>query len=173
MAQAKIKNILKDLLELLQVTPQKIAVEKDKEKTYQVQVDLDDQDTGIMIGYHGDTVSALQLVLGLLLYRQTGKWDRVVVNVGDYRQKREESLIKTAEDTVKRVLATGEPIALFNLNPFERRVIHLHLEKNSDVVSESDGEGRNRHLIISPKNPSVNEPPLPVEDTGSADEPQS
>ena len=163
--KAKLNKLTKDLLKKLEVTPQSVDLTKDKDDTYQLDIKLDEQDTGILIGYHGDTIAALQLILGLMLYKQTGKWDRVIVNIGDYRQKREESLQATAEDTVKRVKFSGEPIALFNLNPFERRVIHMYLKDHKEVQSESEGEGRNRHLIISLKDESkAEEPPLPEED---------
>lgn len=163
--EKEIKKIAKDLLEKLEIKPTKLEVKKDEADTYQLNLEIDENDTGILIGYHGDTIAALQLILGLMLYKQTGKWDRVIVNVGDYRQKRAESLEQTAEDTLKRVKFSGEPIALFNLNPFERRVIHMYLKDHPEVQSESEGEGRNRHLIISLKDEAkAEEPPLPDED---------
>jgi spoIIIJ-associated protein len=102
-----------------------------------------------------------------MIYKQTGSWQRLIVNVGDYRQKRQESIEKMADDTVKRVKFSGEPIALFNLNPFERRLIHTYLADHPDVTTVSEGEGRNRHLIVHPKNPQS--PPPPEEP--SQDEP--
>ena len=157
-----LEKIIKDLLKHLEIKPLEIAVEKDDNDTYQLNLKLEEQDTGILIGYHGDTITSLQLVLGLLLYKQTGSWTRVILNIGDYREKRSESLKKTAEDTVHRVKFSGEPIALFNLNPFERREIHMHLSDHPEVVTESQGEGRNRHLIVKLKEGL--EPPPPTDE---------
>jgi len=165
-----LKKIITSLLKKLDIAPEKIDLKLEKkQEAYQLTLKLDENDTGLLIGYHGDTIASLQLILGLMLYKKSGEWSRVVVNIGDYREKRQESLEQTAEDTVKRVKFSSEPIALFNLNPFERRVIHMYLKEHPDVVSQSEGEGRNRHLIISLKDPSKSEePPLPEEDGASA-----
>ncbi len=159
--KAKLKKITQDLLKKLDIKASKITIVKDKEDTYQLDLKLEDQDAGLLIGYHGDTIAALQLILGLMLYKKDGSWSRVIVNIGDYRQKRQESLEKMAEDTVKRVKFSGEPIALFNLNPFERRVVHLYLENHPEAQSQSEGEGGNRHLIVSLKDSSAQKPPPP------------
>lgn len=157
-----IEALLLDLLKHLDITPKEVTITQDDTQTYQVDLKLSDQDTGILIGYHGDTIAALQLILALLFYKQSGSWSRLIVNIGDYRQKRQESLEKMAQDTVQRVKFSGESIALFNLNPFERRVVHMCLADHPDVLTASEGEGRNRHLIVKPKHPPV-EPPPPDE----------
>ena len=162
--EKKLLKITKSLLKKLDIKPIDIKVKKDDEQALQLSLELNDSDTGVLIGYHGDTISSLQLILGLMIYKDTGSWTRLVVNIGDYREKKQSSLEKTAEDTVRKVTFSGEPIALFNLNPFERRIIHVHLKDHPDVISESEGEGQNRHLIISPKDPSLNQPPPPSDD---------
>lgn len=159
MDEKQIKDLLTSLLKHLQITPKNLTITQDEESTYQLQLDLDDQDAGILIGYHGDTVAALQLIVALMLYKQTSSWSRLIVNIGDYRQKRQESLEKMAQDTAQRVKFSSEPIALFNLNPFERRLIHMFLADHSDVITESEGEGRNRHLVVRPKEGSAPPPP--------------
>lgn len=146
-----IKTFTAKLLDQLDIKPQDISVSKDKSGTYQIQLNLDEKDTGILIGYHGDTIAALQLIIGLLVYKQKQSWQKLVVNINDYRQRRQESLETMAQDTADRVLQHNEPIALFNLNPFERRQVHMFLSKNPQVVTESQGEGPNRHLIVYPK----------------------
>jgi spoIIIJ-associated protein len=165
MDEKQIKDLLTSLLKHLQITPKNLTITQDEESTYQLQLDLDDQDAGILIGYHGDTVAALQLIVALMLYKQTSSWSRLIVNIGDYRQKRQESLEKMAQDTAQRVKFSSEPIALFNLNPFERRLIHMFLADHSDVITESEGEGRNRHLVVRPKEgsapPPLNDEPNP------------
>ncbi|MBU1085475.1 KH domain-containing protein [Patescibacteria group bacterium] len=157
-------TITKDLLKKLDITSEKITITKTESEAFEVDIKLKEADSGILIGYHGDTLSSLQLMIGLIAYKESGSWIRVILNIGDYRQKREDSLKVLAADTAKRVKFSNEPIALFNLNPFERRTIHLILETDKDIVTESEGEGRNRHLIIKPKDPTVNIPPLPTED---------
>lgn len=147
----KIKKLVKDLLSKLEVEPEKINLKKDNTDTYHLDLKLSGQDGGVLIGYHGDIITALQLILGLILYKKQGSWTRLVVNINDYRQKRSEDLKKTADDTVKRVKFSSQPIALFNLNPYERRIIHLYLKDHPDVNTDSEGQGKNRRLIVSLK----------------------
>ncbi|AKM79833.1 MAG: Single-stranded nucleic acid binding R3H domain protein [Candidatus Beckwithbacteria bacterium GW2011_GWB1_47_15] len=144
----KIKSLLGDLLDHLDIKPEKISVKKNPDDGYQVDIVASDEDAGVLIGYHGETISALQLILGLLLYKDQGQWVKVVVNVGDYRQKRSQDLEQMAQATAEKVIYSGEPIALFNLNPYERRLIHQFLSATPEVTTESQGEGKNRHLIV-------------------------
>lgn len=132
------------------VDPKAIKITKDKEGTISLDLELPDQEAGILIGYHGETIAALQLLLNMILYQQTGEWSKLVVNIGDYRKKRTDYLTTMAEDTAAKVTESGEPLALYNLNPFERRIVHMALSENKQVVTESQGEGKNRFLVVSP-----------------------
>lgn len=142
-----IKSLVKELLEFLGIVSKKIEVAT-KDEGWTVNLTLDEADKGILIGYHGETISAIQSILNLLFFKKTGEWAKIIVNIGDYRQKREEALIKLAQETVAKVKLSGQPMALFNLNPFERRTIHALLGDDEAVTTESEGEGNNRHLII-------------------------
>ncbi len=142
-----IKTEAQKLLEYLMVEA-KIDV-SEKEDVYEVQIET--EDTGILIGYHGETLTSLQLILSLILYKRLGSWLRVVINVGDWRQKREEILKQMALSAAERVAATGEAMVLPNLSSFERRIIHLLLVDHPNVTSSSEGEGEERKLIIKPK----------------------
>ncbi|MCX6817027.1 MAG: KH domain-containing protein [Candidatus Beckwithbacteria bacterium] len=153
--EKNIAKLTKQLLSQLGVEPTKITISSPEPDSYLLDLELADQEMGMLIGYHGDTISALQLMLNLLLYRQKGEWCKLVVNIGDYRQKREETLIKLAQDTAQRVKFSGQPMALFNLNPFERHTIHAFLSTDPKVATESEGEGRNRHLIVKPASAAV------------------
>jgi spoIIIJ-associated protein len=150
----KLEPIVKDLLTQLGVEPQGVTVAAGEENTVNVDIQVGEADSGILIGYHGETINAIQLLLGLMFHRVKGEWQRVIVNIGDYRQKRTDYLTDLAEDTAAKVIESGEAMALYNLNPFERRVVHMVLSKNKDVVTESQGEGKNRFLVVSPKNVS-------------------
>lgn len=149
--EKNIKTLVQELFKQLEIKPETIGLVKSETGNgYQLNLKFSDQDTGILIGYHGDTISALQLIINLLIYKKLGEWLRLEVNIGDYRQKRAESLEKMALDSAQRVKFSGQPMALFNLNPFERRLIHEFLAKDPAVTTESEGEAKNRHLIIKP-----------------------
>lgn len=149
-----ITDLTEELLKKIKIEA-KVKVEEDKDGVFQIGIDTDD--TGILIGYHGETLSALQLILGLMVYKKTDHWVRLVVNVGDYREKRQETLTQMALNSAERVISTGEPVALAYLNAGERRLIHLALQDNPDVFTESEGEADNRRLIIKPKNKASEE----------------
>lgn len=136
------------LLELLGVKAEKsVALDKDSG----VRISLETEDTGLLIGYHGQTLFSLQFILNLILYKKLGRWENVTLNVGDWRQKREEQLKKMTLSLVERVEATGEPAACPYLSAAERRLVHMSLQDHSRVTTESEGEGENRRLIIKLK----------------------
>lgn len=143
-----IKETSEELLKRLKIKA-KVKVEEDEGEV--VHVSLETEETGILIGYHGETLSALQLILGLIIYKKQGSWTRIVLNVGDYRERREETLKQMALRAAERVRQTGEAVSLPFLNAGERRIIHLILEDSLEVSTESEGEGENRKLIIKPK----------------------
>jgi len=150
--EKNIKALVQELFKQLEIVPEAVElVEAEAGNSYQLNLKFSDQDTGILIGYHGDTISALQFIINLLIYKKQGEWKRLVVNIGDYRQKRAAGLEQMALDSAQRVKFSGQPMALFNLNPYERRVIHEFLSRDPAVTTESEGEARNRHLVIKPR----------------------
>jgi len=119
------------------------------EDSYQVLLESDTP--ALLIGYHGDTLAALQLLISLHLHSQTEQWLNLSLNVNDYRQRRETSLHSLADSAVDQVLATGLPHMLPPLPANERRIVHLHLSNHPKVSTSSQGVGRSRSVVISPK----------------------
>lgn len=107
-----------------------------------------ESETGLLIGKKGETLTSIQTVLGLMFKQKTGEWNRVTVNVGDYREKEEDYLKNLAVSAANRARETGEPQTLYNLNPAQRRIIHMHLSEEKDVLTESMGEGSERYLVV-------------------------
>ena len=116
-----------------------------------ISITLETEDTGIIIGYHGETLEALQLVLSLILAKENGEFKRVSVEAGDYKKNRTEWLERLAVDTKERALADGKEVYLSDLKSWERRVVHVFLQDDKEVVSESSGEGKDRVLVIKPR----------------------
>lgn len=143
-----VENLVKELIGHLGVQA-KAEVKEDKEGVIHIQ--LETEDPGILIGYHGETLASLQLLLGLMTYRQTNEWQRILVNVGDYRERRQESLERMALSAAQKVRFSGEEQALPFMTATERRLIHLALADDAEVMTESEGEGRNRRVVIKPK----------------------
>lgn len=144
----QVKSLAEQLLQSLEIAGS-VLVETDESGAYRVNITT--EETGLLIGFHGQTLESFQLILGLMTGKTLDTWERVYVNVGDYREKREEALMYMAQRAAERALATGRPIELSRLSAGERRVVHLTLSGDERVSTESMGEGSDRKLIISPK----------------------
>lgn len=122
-----------------------------EENEEEIKLTLDTQDSGMIIGYHGETLDALQLILALVLSKKQGVFKRVSIEVGDYKKNREEWLKRLAADAKEKAVSQNREVVLEELKPWERRVIHLILAQDDEVISESSGEGRERVLVVRPK----------------------
>jgi spoIIIJ-associated protein len=143
-----IKQTAEELLEKLQIAAA-VEVVATSENAYQVNINT--EESGLLIGRHGETLSSFQIILGLLVYKKLGAWAKVAVEVGDYRARRAEQLTAMAASYAQQAVSLGRPVSFPPLSPFERRVIHLALSDRADVETESTGEGRERRVVVKPK----------------------
>jgi spoIIIJ-associated protein len=141
------EKTIKNFFDLLGLKT-KFKISEDEES---ISLTLDTEDTGIVIGYHGETLEALQLVIALMLAKETGVFKRVSIEVGEYKKNREEWLERIALDAKERALSEGREVFLSDLKSWERRVVHLLLQDDKEVVSESSGEGKERVLVVKPR----------------------
>ncbi len=144
-----IQELTEKLLSLTGVSAE-IEVVDLGESTYEVNLSTEDE-TGLLIGFRGENINAIQTVLGIMLKGQTGEWYRLVVNVGDYREKQEEKLKELATQSADRAIETKEPQPIYNLSAGQRRAVHMHLANRNDVTTESSGIEPERYLVIKPK----------------------
>lgn len=144
-----IQDTTSELLALLDVDASFKVLEKESDEG--VGVVLDTKDSGIVIGHHGDMLESLQLVLSLCISKKIDRFIRISVEVGDYKKNRTDWLKSLALETKERVLVEGKELAIPSLKSWERRIIHLLLQEDKEVASESQGEGRDRVLIVSPR----------------------
>jgi spoIIIJ-associated protein len=114
-------------------------------------LDVETDNGGLLIGRRGDTLSALQYIVNVLVGKRTRRWTKVVVDVEHWRERREETLRALALRQAERVRQQRRPIALDPMPANERRIIHLALQGHRDVGTHSEGEEPNRRLIITPK----------------------
>src|SRR4051794_8975401 len=108
---------------------------------------------GSLIGRKGERLSALQHLVNLMLSRRTGQWTRVLVDVEDYRGRRERQLADLAARAAERVVETGKMLQLEPMPALERRWVHLALRDNAGVSTQSIGEEPNRRVVVLPRNP--------------------
>ena len=122
-----------------------------KESKDSIDVTISSDDPGLIIGHHGDTLDSLQLILSLIIAKKLGEFKRVTLEASDYKKNRSEYLKNLADQTKERVLEEKKEVYLPNLKPWERRIVHLYFQDDSEVFSESVGEGKDRSLVIKPK----------------------
>ncbi len=106
---------------------------------------------GALIGRKGERLSALQHLVNLMLSKEMGSWTRVLVDVEDYRGRRERQLRDLALRAASRVVETGKMLQLEPMPALERRWIHLTLRDHPDVSTQSIGEEPNRRVVIVPR----------------------
>lgn len=114
------------------------------------QIDLTGDGLGVIIGRRGETLDALQYLASLAANSGEGGFYRLVLNTGNYRQKREQTLQSLARRMAGQVLRTGRNRTLEPMNPYERRIIHTTVQSIEGVISNSVGEGAARRVVICP-----------------------
>lgn len=142
-------ELSEELVKLIGINAE-VEVNEIEEGSFEVNLKTEEE-AGLLIGFRGENINSIQTVLTLMYKGQTDEWVRVMVNIGDYRQKQEDKLKDLADQTVERVIETGQPQPIYNLTAGQRRVIHLYLADNKEVASSSEGEGDERYLVISPR----------------------
>ncbi len=145
--QKQIEELVEKLFSLLEISGT-FTVQPNDET---VEIAMETEDTGIIIGYHGEVLESLQLILSLAIAKKIGRFVRISVEVDGYKKNRTDYLQKLAIQAKEKALAENKEQVLFSLKSWERRAIHLFLQNDEEVVSESTGEGRDRVLVIKPK----------------------
>lgn len=102
-----------------------------------------------LIGQHGETLRNLQHIVSMTLHTKGAELVRVNIDVADYKRQRNDRLVSQAEDWVKKVRETGETMHLKPMSPAERRVVHQAVSDYGDVETHSEGEGRDRHIVLT------------------------
>ena len=129
--------------------------EEDDESPLVLNIRSDDQGLlGLLIGRRGETLAALQLLVNLVVSKQTGHREHVIVDAEGYRARREANLRSMAMRVANQVRRSGQPVALEAMPPNERRIIHMTLAETGDISTESTGEGDQRRVVVSLKNPT-------------------
>ena len=120
-------------------------------------IHLDGDNLSIVIGRRGETLDSLQYLASLAANNGGGHY-RISLNIGNYREKREETLTNLANRIAAQVLKTGKNRSLEPMNPYERRIIHTAVQAIDGVVSNSFGDGTNRRVVISVEGAEVRPP---------------
>ena len=150
-----VRKEVEELCSLLEVDCEKsLSLEDGDEGAKYIKVSFDGEDLGYMIGNHGRHLDSIQYILQLMLGKITEQDPnyRVLVDVGGYREERNSHLEEMALQKADDVRILGEAVELPPMKPADRRAIHIALSEYDDIVTESEGEGRDRHVVIKPAN---------------------
>ncbi len=139
-----IVDFLRPIFEKMEITANLDIIHEEDHIT----VRLTGDDIGIVIGRRGETLDSLQYLLSLVVNRKAGEYTRVVLDVADYRQKREETLIRLANRVADKVTRYKKSLTLEPMNPYERRIIHSTLQNHKYVDTQSIGEEPNRKVVV-------------------------
>ncbi|HOB11814.1 MAG TPA: RNA-binding cell elongation regulator Jag/EloR [Syntrophomonadaceae bacterium] len=144
----EVRKVLEDLLKKMNIEYQIGKVEWEDGR---VRINIVGKDVGLLIGRKGETLNALQFMVGLIVNRKRQEKIRVVLDVEDYRKKKEESLEALALRLSERVKKTKKNVVMRPMNSQERRIVHTTLQGDPQVTTYSLGDEPNRKVVISLK----------------------
>ena len=130
--------------------PVSLTVEYEKE-TGGLNVDMEGEDMGILIGKRGQTLDSLQYLTSLVVNKDVKDYVRVKLDTEDYRKRRKETLENLAKNIANKVKRNQKPVTLEAMNPYERRIIHSALQNNNAVETYSEGNEPYRHVVVVPR----------------------
>jgi spoIIIJ-associated protein len=159
----KARELLEELLTRMEV-PCRVSVRRTEPAAggaapAPVILDISGDDLGLLIGWRGETLRALQTALNLMLGEEASEGRRVILDVERYRARREEQVRELALRLAMRVKRSGERYTLDPMHAYERRVIHMTLSDDPGVRTESSGSEPARRVVIHPTGPAQGGPP--------------
>ena len=147
LAEENIKKFMEDFIKNL---PGETTYEVIKDKEY-IKLNVNNEKLGFLIGYRGETLYALQSIISVIAGKGIENKVRVLLDIDNYKEKREKTLEELAQKVAKTVMRTKKPIKLEPMQPYERKIIHSKLQKNENIDTTSVGEEPYRRIVISLK----------------------
>ena len=145
-----IKDIKEYLIKILKLMGYNANIEVKNKEEIPKYIIFSDNDA-LLIGKNGKNLKALSMVVSQYLNTELGKNYKFVIDVNEYKEKREQSLERLAKRIAREVAQTKVEVKLDSMNSYERRIIHNTLTNNKKVYTESEGEEPNRYVVVKPK----------------------
>ena len=127
----------------------KYNIHSDEEYIY---VEMDGENSGTFIGYRGETLNAMQVILTNIANKHLNTKAHVILNIASYREKRKKALEELADKLSKTVSRTGKQVTLEPMSAYERKIIHNRLQTSDTIKTYSIGEEPYRKVVITKKN---------------------
>lgn len=138
---------LESVLSCMGISSVKIDIKKEDGGAL---LSLDGEDIGFIIGHRGETLDALQYLAGLVANHVGSEYYRIALDIGNYREKRRQTLESLGKKMAEKSLRIGRNTSLEPMNPYERRIIHTAVQTVEGAKSWSEGEDLERHVVIGP-----------------------
>ena len=148
-AKTEVKEFLDRVLAAMEVEAE-VIIEYDEEKSY-MNINLEGNDMGILIGKRGQTLDSLQYLANRVANKHQSGYVRVKLDTENYRARREETLKHLAKNIAHKVKRNRRPVILEPMNPYERRIIHSTLQSDPYVTTHSEGEEPYRKVVVTLK----------------------
>ena len=145
----RVKSFLNDVLSSMNLEAE--VVVSYNESTRDMDIEINGDDMGVLIGKRGQTLDSLQYLASLVANKGTNEYIRVKVDTENYRERRKETLENLAKNMAFKVKRTKRTVSLEPMNPYERRVIHSALQDDKYVTTHSEGDEPYRHIVITLK----------------------
>lgn len=140
------KNYLKEIIEGMGID---VQIETQRKENF-LKITLHSENSSILIGKNGRTLAALQNILRQSILNKTGVSANIILDVENYKEKRERNLEFLAKKIAKEVEKTGVEVKMDSMNSYERRIVHNIISKNKKVTTLSEGEEPNRYVVVKP-----------------------
>lgn len=111
-------------------------------------LDITGDDLAVLIGRHGKTLDSIQFLISSITARKLGYRYPIVIDIEGYKSRQRQKIESIAKSSAHRAITQGRSISLRPMSPYERRIVHIALKDDNRVVTESEGEGSNRHVVI-------------------------
>ena len=142
----KAKDLLDGILQRISLEC-KVTVNETPEK---IILDIEGDNSGLLIGKRGQNIDAIQYILNKAINKFDNGHKMILIDSGEYRKRREEFLLGLAEKIRERVKKTLKPVSLAHMNAHDRRIIHMVLQEDESLITQSRGEGKYRKIVILP-----------------------
>lgn len=140
---------LKDILKYFNVG--QVTIDEYEGDEGELILDITGDDLAVLIGRHGRTLESLQFLISVITSRTIGFRYPIVVDVEGYKSRQRQKLEEIAERAAHRAVSQDRDIRLRPMTPYERRIVHIALRNNPEVETHSEGEGRGRRVVVSPR----------------------
>lgn len=142
----RVRVVVEHVLDALEIDGH-VEIDEDPET---IVARVEGEDLGLLIGRHGQTIDALQLLCYRAAFPGAGERKRVMVDAAGYRERRREMLSRQADSAAERALTSGNPVELEPMSAQERRVVHDHLKDRAGIETYSEGDEPDRRVLVAP-----------------------